>query len=121
MLGDKLDEHDAAVWLVNTGWTGGPYSEGSRMPIEATRAMLHAALSGSLSSVEYREDPIFGFEVPTSVPGVDARLLDPRATWADPETYDRKARELALRFRENFDEKFAGEVGEAVAAAGPRL
>jgi phosphoenolpyruvate carboxykinase (ATP) len=121
MLGDKLDEHDAAVWLVNTGWTGGPYGEGSRMPIEATRAMLHAALSGSLSSVEYREDHTFGFEVPTSVPGVDARLLDPRATWADPDAYDRKARELARRFRENFDEKFAGEVGEAVAASGPRL
>jgi len=120
MLGDKLDEHDAAVWLVNTGWTGGPHGEGSRMPIEATRAMLHAALSGSLSSVEYREDPIFGFDVPTSVPGVDTRLLDPRATWADPDAYDRKARELARRFRENFDEKFAGEVGEAVAAAGPR-
>jgi phosphoenolpyruvate carboxykinase (ATP) len=121
MLGEKLDEHGAAVWLVNTGWTGGPYGEGSRMPIEATRAILHAALSGILSAAVYRQDPVFGFEVPTSVPGVDPRLLDPRTTWADPVAYDRKAGELARKFRENFDQKFAGEVDEAVAAAGPRV
>src|SRR5918998_907558 len=119
MLGEKLDEHpEVTVWLVNTGWTGGPYGEGERMPIKATRAMLKAALSGELDAVEYREDPIFGFEVPVDVPGVDQRLLDPRSTWRDPEAYDRKARELARMFRDNF-EQFADEAGEAVADSGP--
>ena len=73
MLGEKLDEHGATVWLVNTGWTGGPFGEGSRMPIKATRALLRAALAGELAGVEYRTDPVFGFEVPVAVPGVDAR------------------------------------------------
>jgi phosphoenolpyruvate carboxykinase (ATP) len=119
MLGEKLDEHpDASVWLVNTGWTGGPFGEGHRMPIQATRALLHAALDESLGSVEYRTDPVFGFEVPVSVPGVDSALLDPRSTWADPAAYDRKAAELAGMFRENF-EKFAPSAGPAVTAAGP--
>ena len=119
MLGGKLAKHGSTVWLVNTGWTGGPYGEGSRMPIEATRAMLHAALSGALDGGSFRTDPIFGFEVPTEVPAVDARLLDPRSTWADPARYDRKARELARMFQANFG-KFADTVDEAVAAAGPQ-
>jgi phosphoenolpyruvate carboxykinase (ATP) len=119
MLGEKLDRHAASVWLVNTGWTGGPYGEGHRMPITATRALLHAALSGALDGADYRADPVFGFEVPTHVPGVDDHLLDPRATWHDPDAYDRKALELAAMFRENF-ETFAGDAGETVAAAGPR-
>jgi phosphoenolpyruvate carboxykinase (ATP) len=102
MLGEKLDRHHSRVWLVNTGWTSGPYGEGHRMPIEATRSLLHAALAGRLDKVEYRTDPYFGFEVPVSVPGVHARLLDPRSTWRDPEAYDAKARELAVMFRENF-------------------
>ena len=89
MLGDKLDAHAATVWLVNTGWTGGPFGEGRRMPIDATRTMLHAALAGGLDRVEFRVDDIFGFEVPRSVPGVEAKLLDPRSTWADPAAYDR--------------------------------
>ena len=114
MLGRKLDEHGAAVWLVNTGWTGGPFGEGERMPIAATRALLSAALAGELDHVEYRVDPNFGFRVPLDVPGVDSKLLDPRSTWRDPERYDRKARELAQMFRENF-EKFP----DALAAAGP--
>ena len=121
MLGAKLAEHGSTVWLLNTGWTGGPVGEGSRMPIAATRRMLSAALNGELESVEYREDPVFGFEVPVSVPGVDAKLLDPRSTWREPETYDRKARELARMFRDNFEQKFAGSAGPAVAAAGPRV
>ena len=121
MLGDKLEEHPyASVWLVNTGWTGGPFGEGSRMPIQATRTMLRAALAGELDGVEYREDPIFGLEVPVEVSGVDSKLLDPRSTWGDPEAYDRKARELARMFRDNF-EQFTGEAGEAVAAAGPQV
>jgi phosphoenolpyruvate carboxykinase (ATP) len=121
MLGDKLDQHPhAVVWLVNTGWTGGPFGEGKRMPIQATRAMLRRALDGKLDGVEYREDPIFGFEVPVEVLGVETRLLDPRSTWRDPEAYDRKARELARMFRDNF-EQFADEAGEDVVAAGPQV
>jgi phosphoenolpyruvate carboxykinase (ATP) len=117
LLGEKLDEHDSAVWLVNTGWTGGPFGEGSRMPIRATRTLLHAALSGALEDVAYRTDPVFGFDVPVEVPDVDAKLLDPRSTWRDPEAYDRKAAELAAMFRSNF-EKFTA-AGSMLASAGP--
>jgi phosphoenolpyruvate carboxykinase (ATP) len=120
MLGEKLEQHRPNVWLVNTGWTGGPYGEGHRMPIKATRGLLHAALSGRLDDVEYRVDPTFGFDVPARVPGVDRQLLDPRSTWRDPDAYDRKARELAQMFRDNFA-KFEADAGEAVAAAGPRV
>jgi phosphoenolpyruvate carboxykinase (ATP) len=121
MLGEKLDAHPhSTVWLVNTGWTGGPFGEGHRMPIAATRALLHAALDEELRDVEYRTDPVFRFEVPISVPGVEDELLDPRATWHDPDAYDRKARELARMFRDNF-EQFAGAAGEQVRAAGPRV
>jgi phosphoenolpyruvate carboxykinase (ATP) len=118
MLGAKLDEHGSAVWLVNTGWTGGPYGEGQRMPIAATRALLRAALDGELDDVEYRADPVFGFEVPVEVPGVDSTLLDPRATWSDSEAYDEKARYLATRFKENF-QKFGAD--ENIVNAGPRV
>ncbi|MDQ3994795.1 MAG: phosphoenolpyruvate carboxykinase (ATP) [Actinomycetota bacterium] len=118
MLGEKLEEHKATVWLVNTGWVGGPYGEGRRMPIAATRAMLHAALSGALDHVGYRHDAVFGFDVPVAAPGVDAALLDPRSTWRDPEAYDEKARYLAEKFRENFT-KFA-DADSDVAKAGPR-
>jgi phosphoenolpyruvate carboxykinase (ATP) len=121
MLGDKLDSHPhVTVWLVNTGWTGGPFGEGHRMPIAATRGLLRAALEEGLRSVAYRIDPVFGFEVPLSVPGIDYSLLDPRSTWRDPSAYDRRARELARMFRENF-EKFADSAAPSVAAAGPRI
>jgi phosphoenolpyruvate carboxykinase (ATP) len=120
MLGAKLAEHGSTVWLVNTGWTGGPFGEGNRMPIAATRALLHSALSGELGHVEFREDSVFGFEVPVAVPGVDSKLLDPRSTWRDPKAYDRRAQELATMFRDNFA-KFAEEAGPEVAAAGPRV
>jgi phosphoenolpyruvate carboxykinase (ATP) len=121
MLGEKLDAHPhATVWLVNTGWTGGPFGEGHRMPIAATRGLLRAALEEGLRSVAYRVDPTFGFEVPISVPGVDTELLDPRSTWRDPDAYDRKAREVARMFRDNF-EKFADSAGADVTAAGPRV
>jgi phosphoenolpyruvate carboxykinase (ATP) len=117
LLGRKLDEHDAAVWLVNTGWSGGRFGEGERMPIAATRALLHAALAGELDTVEYRTDALFGFEVPIEVPGVESKLLDPRSTWVDPEAYDAKAKRLAEMFRENF-ERFDDP---DLAAAGPRF
>jgi phosphoenolpyruvate carboxykinase (ATP) len=118
MLGEKLDEHGAPVWLVNTGWTGGPFGEGERMPIAATRALLAAALSGELDDIPYRVDDLFGFEVPVEVPGVDSKLLDPRSTWDDPDAYDVNGRELARMFRDNIA-RF--DVSEAVAAAGPRV
>jgi phosphoenolpyruvate carboxykinase (ATP) len=116
MLGEKLEEHGARVWLVNTGWTGGPFGEGQRMPIAATRALLRAALGGALDDADYRLDPVFGFEVPLDVPGVDAALLDPRSTWRDPDAYDERAEKLARMFRENF-EQFGDPT---IAAAGPR-
>ena len=89
-------------WLVNTCWTGGAHGQGQRMPIAATRALLTAALNGSLSTQTFRKDPNFGFEVPVMVPGVDAALLDPRSTWADPVAYDRAARKLVDMFADNF-------------------
>jgi phosphoenolpyruvate carboxykinase (ATP) len=120
MLGEKLAEHSSTVWLVNTGWTGGAFGEGQRMPIQATRALLRAALSGDLDAAEFREDPVFGFEVPVAVPGVETKLLDPRSTWRDPDAYDAKARDLARMFRDNFA-KYADDATPEVAAAGPRL
>jgi phosphoenolpyruvate carboxykinase (ATP) len=120
MLGEKLARHPhTSVWLVNTGWTGGPFGVGRRMPIGATRALLRAALSGELDGAEYRIDELFGFEVPVEVPEVDLLLLNPRLTWADRGAHDRKARELARMFRDNF-EKFP-DADEAVRAAGPRV
>jgi phosphoenolpyruvate carboxykinase (ATP) len=119
MLGERLDRHGAHVWLVNTGWTGGPHGEGHRMPIQATRALLHAVLSGEIAGVEYRRDPAFGFEVPVAVSGVQTSLLDPRLTWADPTAYDRKAAELAHMFRANFA-RF-DDAAPSVASAGPTL
>jgi phosphoenolpyruvate carboxykinase (ATP) len=119
MLGEKLDRHGSRVWLVNTGWTGGSFGVGHRMPITATRGLLHAALSGALDDASYRVDPVFGFEVPTHVPGVEDGLLDPRATWHDPAAYDVKARELAGMFRANFEAKHAADAGPEAAAGGP--
>ncbi len=119
LLGEKIQKHDVRVWLVNTGWTGGPYGVGQRIKLAYTRAMVRAALRGELDDVPVREDPIFGLQVPTRCPGVPDRVLNPRETWADPEAYDRQARELARRFHENF-QQFADEVDPAVREAGPR-
>jgi phosphoenolpyruvate carboxykinase (ATP) len=120
MLGEKLRQHPhVTVWLVSTGWTGGPFGMGRRMPIAVTRTLVAAALCGALDGVEYRIDPVFGFEVPVECEGVDSILLDPRSTWADPARYDAKAAELAAAFRENFA-AFAAEAGADVVAAGPR-
>lgn len=118
MLGEKIERHNAQCWLVNTGWTGGPYGVGSRMKLAYTRAMVDAAISGKLDGVETRQDPIFGLHVPVSVPGVPDEVLMPRQTWSDPAAYDEQAKKLAAMFRENF-EKFAADVSEAVRAAGP--
>ncbi|MEA2713139.1 MAG: phosphoenolpyruvate carboxykinase [Gemmatimonadales bacterium] len=118
MLGERIGRHGAKVWLVNTGWTGGPYGTGSRMKLALTRAMLRAALSGVLEGGRFTRDPIFGFEVPASVPEVPQDVLSPRGTWADPKAYDVQARKLATMFRENF-EQYRSQVPDPVAKAGP--
>jgi len=120
MLAERLEQHDAPVWLVNTGWTGGPYGIGTRMAIDHTRTMVRAALSGALDGVVSETDPIFGVEVPTAVPGVPSEILRPRGTWPDPAAYDAKARELAAMFAENFED-YADGVSAAVRDAGPRI
>jgi phosphoenolpyruvate carboxykinase (ATP) len=102
MLRDKIAQHGATCWLVNTGWTGGAYGTGSRMPIRATRALLTAALDGSLNDAEFRKDANFGFDVPVSCPGVAEVLLDPRRTWDNPDAYDAQAQKLVNMFAENF-------------------
>jgi len=117
MLAEKLRKTGAATWLLNTGWTGGGHGVGKRIDIASTRRLLTAALDGSLDNVEMREDELFGFAVPLSVPGVETRLLTPRLTWADADAYDRQAVHLAGLFRANF-EKFGDE---ANAAPGPRI
>ena len=118
MLGEKLKEHGANVWLVNTGWSGGAYGTGSRMKLAHTRAMVNAALSGALDSADFAADPVFGLEVPAAVPGVPAEVLKPRGTWADGAAYDAAAAKLADMFRTNF-EKFEDQVSDAIKAAGP--
>jgi phosphoenolpyruvate carboxykinase (ATP) len=118
MLGRLIDEHGCRVWLVNTGWSGGPYGVGKRMRIAYTRSMVHAILDGSLSTAATREDPVFGLAVPTSVPFVPAEVLDPRGTWPDPAAYDAQAKKLAEMFRANF-EKFS-PVARSIRDAGPK-
>jgi len=118
LLGRRIAEHDAHCWLVNTGWSGGPYGEGGRMKIAHTRAMIRAILTGALAEMETRPDPVFGVHVPVSCPGVPAEVLTPRHTWRDQAAYDRKARELARRFNENF-KKYADGVSDAVRRAAP--
>jgi phosphoenolpyruvate carboxykinase (ATP) len=119
MLIDRLERYDAPVWLVNTGWTGGPYGVGSRMNIAHTRNMVRAAIGGSLDDSPTVVDPIFGLTIPTVVPGVPSEVLVPRTTWPDPGAYDRMAERLAHMFHENF-EAYADGVTEAVRSAGPR-
>src|SRR5438045_1080085 len=119
LLKKRTAEAGVDCWLVNTGWTGGKYGVGKRMPIKETRALLNAALDGSLKNVEFRKDPNFGFEVPVAVPGVDKSILDPRGTWADPAEYDRTAAKLVDLFVENFAQ-FADQVDEGVRQSGPK-
>ena len=118
LLKERIAKGNVTCWLVNTGWTGGKYGVGNRMPIKATRALLNAALDGSLNNAEFRKDPNFGFEVPVSVPGVDSGILDPRSTWADKAEYDRTADRLVRLFIENFAQ-FADHVDQGVREAAP--
>ena len=118
MLGRLIDDHGSSVWLVNTGWSGGPYGVGKRMKLGYTRAMIHAVLDGSLNDAKIRTDPVFGLAIPQAIPAVPGDVLDPRGTWSDSAAYDTQAKKLAEMFRNNF-EKF-GSVTEAIKAAGPR-
>jgi phosphoenolpyruvate carboxykinase (ATP) len=118
LLKERIGRGGAQCWLVNTGWTGGKYGTGKRMPIKETRALLNAALDGSLGNVEFRKDPNFGFDVPVAVPGVDTSILDPRSTWDDQEEYDVTAAKLVQLFVDNF-EQFAEHVDEGVRQAAP--
>jgi phosphoenolpyruvate carboxykinase (ATP) len=117
MLADRLERHGAKVWLLNTGWTGGPYGTGQRFSLKYTRAMVRAILNGSLAETECSPDPVFGLPIPVEVPGVPSEVLQPRATWSDGAAYDDRARKLAAMFRENAA-KF--EMPDAVRNAGPR-
>jgi phosphoenolpyruvate carboxykinase (ATP) len=119
LLKERIAKGGVACWLVNTGWTGGKYGVGNRMPIKATRALLNAALDGSLNDVEFRRDVNFGFDVPVAAPGVDTAILDPRGTWTDKEEYDRTAEKLVKLFVENFAQ-FADHVDQGVREAAPR-
>lgn len=119
LLKERIAKGGVDCWLVNTGWTGGIYGVGSRMPIKVTRALLNAALDGSLKNAEFRTDPFFGFQVPVSVPGVDPKILNPRETWADKDAYDQKAQALVQLFIDNFAQ-FADHVDEGVRQAAPK-
>ncbi|MFJ1291483.1 phosphoenolpyruvate carboxykinase [Paracoccus yeei] len=116
LLQEKIAQTGATCWLVNTGWTGGAFGTGKRIPIKATRALLTAALDGSLNDAQFRKDPNFGFEVPVSVPGVDDTLLDPRQTWADASAYDAQAQKLVGMFSDNFAQ-YADKIDDDVKAA----
>ena len=119
MLSERLRENGSRCYLINTGWSGGPYGVGSRVDIAATREMVRAVIGGRLDGAETRKDPFFGLNVPVEVPGVPTEILNPRGTWTDGAAYDAQARKLADLFRENF-EKFESSVSEAVKAAGPQ-
>ena len=120
LLGERIEQHGARVWLINTGWSGGPYGVGQRLPIPYTRAMVNAALDGRLEDVPTWHDPVFGVEVPENCPDVPAEILRPRDTWRDPAAYDAQAAKLARMFHDNF-QNYTEEVSERIAAAGPAL
>ncbi len=119
LLGDKIAKHQVDVWLVNTGWSGGPYGVGKRMNIAHTRAMVHAALDGSLRKVATQVDPYFNLSMPVSCPEVPPEVLNPRNTWTDKAAYDAQARKLAEMFTRNFA-RFSGQVTQEIKAAGPQ-
>jgi phosphoenolpyruvate carboxykinase (ATP) len=120
VLKARLDEHPVQVWLVNTGWTGGPYGVGQRMELATTRALIRAALGGALGAGQMAEEPVFGLRYPTSCPGVADDILDARGAWPDAAAYDEQANRLALMFADNFAQ-YADAVDPAVLAAGPRM
>ena len=119
VLKEKINEFGPDVWMINTGWTGGPYGVGTRIRIPHTRAMLNAALAGDLDDVEFRDDPVFGLAVPLAIEGVPTEILTPRDTWEDKDAFDAQARKLAAMFRDNFV-KYAEQMEPGVAESGPR-
>jgi phosphoenolpyruvate carboxykinase (ATP) len=121
MLAERIRRHGAQCWLLNTGWTGGPFGVGRRMPIATTRALLSGALNGSLSRARFAADPVFGFEVPVAVPGIDSRVLNPRSTWSDGAAYDRQAARLAQMFVKNFEKFGDARIDPDVKKAAPRV
>jgi phosphoenolpyruvate carboxykinase (ATP) len=120
MLGKKMKEHNVNVWMINTGWSGGPYGVGSRMKLPYTRAMITAALEGKLDNVQFEAHPVFGMMMPAECPGVPTEVLNPRNTWNSKEEYDMKAKDLAMQFIKNF-EKYASGVNEETLAAAPKI
>lgn len=120
LLAEKIKKHSSAVWLVNTGWTGGPYGVGTRMKLSYTRRMVNAALAGELNEVDFEEEPFFGLMIPTHVPDVPDNILNPRNTWADKNAYDERAKALATMFKKNF-EQFADRASEDIIAGGPKV
>lgn len=120
MLGEKLKNHKVRVWLVNTGWTGGPYGVGNRIRLNYTRAMISAALDNKLAHVIYKQHEVFGINIPCACPGVPSDILDPRNTWEDPSAYDEEARKLALKFINNF-KKYEDGVDQEIINAGPKI
>jgi phosphoenolpyruvate carboxykinase (ATP) len=112
-----MRRHEVDCWLVNTGWSGGPFGTGERISLRHTRAMLQAALKGELASMPFRRHPEFGLMIPEACPGVPSEILDPKSTWADPDAYVDMARDVARRFEDNFA-RFAPHVGEEVKSAG---
>ncbi|MFW6455879.1 MAG: phosphoenolpyruvate carboxykinase (ATP) [Desulfohalobiaceae bacterium] len=120
LLGQKIIEHNVDCWLVNTGWSGGPYGVGQRISISYTRAMIRAALHGDLNNEEYSRDPIFGLHIPHRCPQVPKEILDPKNTWKDPEAYEQKGKELARLFQDNF-QRFESEVSDLVRESGPKV
>ena len=118
LLAEKIRNHNSNVWLVNTGWTGGPYGTGHRMKLAYTRKMLSEALAGNLDRIEYSEDPFFGLSMPSNVTGIPSDILNPRNTWRDKEAYDKKANELAKMFTENFNQ-FKKQAAKEILEAGP--
>jgi phosphoenolpyruvate carboxykinase (ATP) len=120
LLKNKIQRYGVTCWLVNTGWVGGPYGIGKRISIKYTRALLNAALNGKLDKVKFAKDPIFGFEVPTDCPDVPAEVLNPASSWEDKKEYDRKYKDLAMRFKQNFG-KFENGTPREVVEAGPKI
>jgi phosphoenolpyruvate carboxykinase (ATP) len=120
LLADKIREHDVNVWLINTGWTGGPTGVGKRMKLSYTRRMVNAVLNGELDNSKFTEEPFFGLAIPESVPEVPSDVLNPRNTWADKDAYDAKAKSLAQMFRDNF-KRFEAQASEEILAGGPKV
>jgi phosphoenolpyruvate carboxykinase (ATP) len=120
MLGEKIGRHQTRCYLINTGWTGGPYGTGHRIDLGTTRAIVDAVLDGSIEESEFTHNELFNLDVPLTCPGVESQILDPKLTWVDEDAYDETAVKLARMFVDNFDKRFS-DVNDEIREAGPRL